>query len=207
MNSPVKLAFLSGTPELNRELIVRMRALYPELPLWVVSDFPPDDAGLLWIRYRTSRGFLENLRTCREAVRGREMRLAAVLLAPNVPFRRMRAVALVLSPRAFIAFNEHLQHFMLRPAQLPTMLRHAAWRAKNLARWALRLDWPRLLHYSAATIAGWLRPRWHRPPAGHSDTPKRPGITVVIPSRTGRALLECHPPGHRRRTARSRSWS
>src|SRR4051812_42876746 len=39
----IKLAFLSGTPDLNRELIDRVRRLFPDLPLWVVSDFPPED--------------------------------------------------------------------------------------------------------------------------------------------------------------------
>jgi len=80
------------------------------------------------------------------------------MLVPNVPFRRMRAVALALSPRAFIAFNEQLHHFMLRPAQLPTILRHLLWRAKNTVRWLGTRDWPRLYDYSAATFAGWLRP-------------------------------------------------
>ena len=46
MKPRIKIAFASGTEELNRELIARMRALYPELPLWVVSDFPPEDSGL-----------------------------------------------------------------------------------------------------------------------------------------------------------------
>ena len=32
----IKIAFLSGTPELNGLLIERMREIYPELPLWLV---------------------------------------------------------------------------------------------------------------------------------------------------------------------------
>ena len=51
----IKLAFLSGTEDLNRRLIEHLRALYPELPLWVVADFPPEDPALKWIRYRGSR--------------------------------------------------------------------------------------------------------------------------------------------------------
>jgi GT2 family glycosyltransferase len=43
-------------------------------------------------------------------------------------------------------------------------------------------------------LAAWLRPKWHRTP-----TPRpihtAPGITTVIPSRNGRALLEAHLPG------------
>ena len=100
LNSKIKLAFASGTEDLNRRLIEHVRALYPELPLWVVSDFPPEDPGLKWIRYRVNRPFAENLRRCREELRGHEIRLAAVMLVPNVPFRRMRLLALALSPRA-----------------------------------------------------------------------------------------------------------
>jgi GT2 family glycosyltransferase/glycosyltransferase involved in cell wall biosynthesis len=201
----IKLVFLSGTPDLNRELILRVRGLFPELPLWVVSDFPPENPALPWIRYRARRSFIENLRRVRDAVQGQDVRLAAVMLVPNVPFRRMRAVALALSPRAFIAFNEHLHHFMLRPAQLPTVLRHLLWRAKNTVRWLGTRDWPRLYHYSAATLAGWLRPArgsdWGTPGArqnrlaGESACPTQtPGITLVIPSRTGRDLLAAQLP-------------
>ncbi len=126
MKPKIKLAFLSGTDELNRRLIVELRALLPELPLWVVSDFPPDDPSLKWIRYRVERSFAENLRYCREELQGHSIRLAGVMLVPNVPFRRMRLLALRLSPRGFLAFNENLNHFMLRPSSLPTIARHVA---------------------------------------------------------------------------------
>ena len=163
LHPKIKIAFLSGTADLNRRLIEHLRALYPELPLWVVSDFPPEDAGLKWIRYRVNRSFAENLRRCREELRGHSIRLAGVMLVPNVPFRRMRLLALVLSPRAFLAFNENLNHFMLRPASVPAIARHLAWRAVNLLRWSVRAarkaDWPLLASYAAATIVGRLRPR------------------------------------------------
>src|SRR5205085_7738063 len=45
----IKVAFASGPDDLNRELIDRMAALFPELPLYVVSEFPPH-AGR-WIPY------------------------------------------------------------------------------------------------------------------------------------------------------------
>src|SRR5207249_746133 len=95
----IKLAFASGTDELNRRLIEEMRAIFPELPLYVVSDFPPDDQDLKWIRYWVNRGFMENLRRCREELRGVSIQLAAVMLVPGVPFRRMRLMAVLLSPR------------------------------------------------------------------------------------------------------------
>ena len=130
----IKVAFASGTDELNRRLIEQMRAIFPELPLYVVSDFPPEDQDLIWIRYRINRGFMENLWRCREALRDRSVQLAAVMLVPGVPFRRMRLMALLLSPRGFLAFNENLNHFMLRPRSVPAIARHLAWRARNALR-------------------------------------------------------------------------
>lgn len=134
MSESVKLAFLSGTDELNRQLIDRLRGIYPELPLWIVADFPPEDKSLKWIPYRLGRGIGLNVARIRAAVGDRQVRLAAVMLVPNVPFQAMRWAAFLISPRGFIAFNENLDNFMLRPGSLPAMLRHAAWRLGNLLR-------------------------------------------------------------------------
>ena len=199
MPPQVKLAFLSGTDELNRRLIEQMRLLYPELPLWVVSDFPPEDRDLKWIRYRVNRSLAENLRNGREEVGTHTIRLAGVMLVPNVPFRRMRLMAFLLSPRGFLAFNENLNHFMLRPASLPAIARHIAWRAKNALRWSVRTardaDWRLLLEYAAASLAGVLRPKHIGRQASTHATLTTPGISVVIPSRTGKTLLAAQLPG------------
>jgi GT2 family glycosyltransferase/glycosyltransferase involved in cell wall biosynthesis len=184
----IKIAFLSGTPELNRQLIECTRALYPELPLWVVSDFPPEDAALPWVRYRVNRTFAYNLERCREALGEHEIRLAAVMLVPNVPFRRMRLLALVLSPRGFIAFNENLNHFMLRPRQVGAIARHVTWRVKNSLRWVWR-ERRRVV----AEAAAWIRPRWNS--SARRPEARVTGISVVIPSRTGRELLAAQLPG------------
>ena len=199
LNPKIKLAFASGTDALNRRLIEHLRALYPELPLWVVSNFPPQDPELKWIRYRVNRSFAENLRHCREELRGQTIRLAGVMLVPNVPFRRMRLLALVLSPRGFLAFNENLNHFMLRPGSVPAIARHMAWRAANVLRWSVRAarkaDWRLLGQYGAARVAGMLRPKW-RPSFTRMDKPEAypTGVTVVIPSRTGKDLLQAQLP-------------
>jgi GT2 family glycosyltransferase/glycosyltransferase involved in cell wall biosynthesis len=193
----IKIAFLSGTDDLNHRLIERMRTLFPELPLWVVSDFPPEDRDLKWIRYRVNRSLKENLRTCREELQGYSIRLAGVMLVPNVPFRRMRLLALLLSPRGFLAFNENLNNFMLRPSSLPPMARHAAWRARNTLRWTLgsarEADWRRRALYTMAVSAGALRPRRGAPKPA-PERPDTPGVSVVIPSRDGRELLAAQLP-------------
>lgn len=163
MKPKIKVAFASGTDDLNALLIERMRREFPDLPLYVVSEFPPDAKDLLWVRYKG--GLAENYARCRSTFRGKSIRLAGVLLVPNVPFRRMRLLALILAPLYFLAVNENLSDFMLRPRSLPAILRHIFWRASNLVRWHLgadgwlgrrsRADMP----YLAARLAGFLRPR------------------------------------------------
>ncbi len=134
MKPKIKVAFASGTDDLNARLIEHMRQIFPELPLYVVSEFQPPGAELKWIRYNANRGF-ENLARCRAAFRGKSIRLAGVMLVPNVPFRAMRLMALLLAPRNFLAFNENLNNFMLRPRCVPAIARHIAWRVKNFVKW------------------------------------------------------------------------
>jgi len=160
----IKVAFASGTDDLNARLIEHMRQIFPELPLYVVAEFQPAGADLKWIRYNANRGF-ENLARCRAAFRGKSIRLAGVMLVPNVPFRAMRLMALFLAPWNFLAFNENLNNFMLRPRCLPAIARHAAWRVRNFVKWhwsdegararrAMPLDVPVAAESVVATYAG-----------------------------------------------------
>jgi glycosyltransferase involved in cell wall biosynthesis len=130
----IKVAFLSGTDELNAKLLDRMRRLYPELRLYVVSEFAPEDPESVWIRYYGGRWW-ENYARCRAAFRDKRIRIAGVMLVPNVPFRFMRLMALLLMPLRFLAVNEHLNEFLLfRPSSLPKISRYLAWRASNFWR-------------------------------------------------------------------------
>jgi glycosyltransferase involved in cell wall biosynthesis len=140
-----------------------MRAVFPELPLYVVAEFPPAEKDLHWVRYRG--GLAENLARCRSAFKGKSIRLAGVLLVPNVPFRRMRLLALILAPFYFLAVNENLNDFMLRPRSLPAIARHFTWRIGNFLRWHLGKDgmlarrgWHDV-PYMAARVAALLRLR------------------------------------------------
>jgi GT2 family glycosyltransferase/glycosyltransferase involved in cell wall biosynthesis len=197
MSEPVKVAFASGPDELNPRLIARMRGLYPDLPLYVVSEFPPGEG--IWIPYHPLRSLRENLAKCRAAIGGRSIRLSGVLLVPQMPYRRMRLMALVLSPAAFLAFNEQLDSFMLRPRCLGTIARHLWWRTKNFLRWQRRRDWPAWRTYWLAMAAGWVtalakaatRPSESAP----VQAPAPDGISVVIPSRNGSELLARLLPG------------
>ncbi|MDQ6707214.1 MAG: glycosyltransferase, partial [Acidobacteriota bacterium] len=205
----IKIVFASGSDDLNPWLIDEVAGIYPDLPLLVCSEFPPHRGE--WIPYHVHRTLRENLAACREAVRGRKIRLSAVMLMPNMPYRRMKLMALLISPRGFLAYNEHLGSFMLRPANLGTLVRHGAWRTRNFVRWQLqpgqgvytwlwRLSHPRkaripLLHF-AARLAGSLRVvrAGKAAPPTMTEAVHPSGISVVIPSRGGKVLLDkCLP--------------
>ncbi|MBM3775652.1 MAG: glycosyltransferase, partial [Acidobacteria bacterium] len=206
---PVKVAFASGPGDLNQGLTKRMQALFPELPLYVVSEFPPECPEVRWIPYHVGRSFWENFARCRAVLENQTVRLSGVLLAPRAPHRRMRILALLLAPAGFLAYNENLDSFMLRPRCARAILRHAWWRIRGWLRYQLqpggdlytylwRLSrpgqWRAPLLYGRALAAGALQgllrqlecpPR--RPEAPVAELPD--GISVVIPSRGGRELL------------------
>jgi GT2 family glycosyltransferase/glycosyltransferase involved in cell wall biosynthesis len=176
-----------------------MQKLFPDLPLVVVAEFPV--AGVRWIPYPAGRSFLENYSLFRWHFRGQSVRLCAVVLQPQVPYRRMRWMAFLLAPRNFLAFNENFGHFMLRPRSLPTIVRHLLWRTRNLlvsrisAARALDVETCRRhLHALRAILAGavitvlkTVLPR--RRSLEPASQPKPSGISVVIPSRNGKDLL------------------
>ncbi|PWU05893.1 MAG: hypothetical protein C5B51_13485 [Terriglobia bacterium] len=201
MKSRIKVAFASGTDDLNAQLIDQMRQVFPDLPLYVVSEFPPADSSLKWVPYHVNRSFAENLGRCRAALQGKAIRLAGVLLVPRVPYRRMRLMALILAPLHFLAVNENLDNFMLRPAALPLVLRHLIWRGKNFCRQhfgkygtVAQFFWPRHLIYLYARGAGLLRRKRGRH-AALPSRPTEPGVSLVIPSRNGKDLLARQMPG------------
>jgi GT2 family glycosyltransferase len=193
LHSSVKIAFASGTDELNRALIERMQSLSPELPLYVVSESRPV-AGM-WIPYHPRQRLRANLTRCRETLAGRRVHLAGVLLVPWVGNRGMQWMALRLAPLAVLAFNEYLDSFMARPRFARAIARHVRGRLRDFQR-----DWRlRLLHWlgrAAGSIAALektvVRPGRPRD-VGQSTAPD--GISVVIPSRNGSALLDRLLPG------------
>jgi GT2 family glycosyltransferase/glycosyltransferase involved in cell wall biosynthesis len=203
MRAKVKVAFATGTDDLNARLVERMRDLFPELPLFVVAEFPPGVPGATWVPYLVNRGLLENWARSRAAFRGKSIRLAGVLLVPSVPYRRLRLIAFLLAPLAFVAFNENLNHWMFRPRCTWTIARHFAWRARNFLRWhfgpsgTLRTrDWRTDFWYTAARLSGFLRLRGAAPaPPPLASIAMEPGISLVIPSRNGRELLAAQLPG------------
>jgi GT2 family glycosyltransferase/glycosyltransferase involved in cell wall biosynthesis len=202
---PIKLAFVSCQDHLATPFLAKVSELFPELPLYTVSEFPP--AHGKWIPYKPNRTHAENRDRIQAAIAGHPIRLSAAVLEPNTPYWPMRRLALELSPLQFIAFNENLDHFMLRPRCLPTIARHALWRTRNFVRtqirpggfaytWAWRFRHPKALKrpflYRLALVAGdcgallrRLRPPKQDPPL--ETLP--PGVSIVIPTRNGKDLV------------------
>lgn len=207
MSELVKVAFASGSDDLIPTLIERMEDLAPGLPLYVVSEFQPPSGR--WIPYHPNWSVAENLALCRARLGGKRVKFSAVILQPRMPYWRMRWMGLRLTPRGFIAFNENLDHFMLRPRSAGTIVRNLLWRAGNLARWELRpggatytLLW-RLWHpwaFERPLLVALARAMGAAAAMLKRVMPDRTGVTggegreagisVVVPSRDGKHLLE-----------------
>jgi GT2 family glycosyltransferase/glycosyltransferase involved in cell wall biosynthesis len=207
LNETVKAAFVSGSKELVPTLIARMEDLAPGLPLYVVSEFRPP-AGR-WIPYHPNWSVAQNLALCRARLDGKRVRFSAVILQPRMPYWRMRWIGFRISPRGFLAFNENLDHFMPRPRCAGAILGHLRWRAKSFLVRQLRPGggaytfWWRLWHpyaferpllVMAARAMGFVAALLKRamPVRSRATVPqsRETGISVMVPSRDGRHLLE-----------------
>ncbi len=212
MCEAVLVAVASGSEDLISTLVEKLRAIRPEIPLYLISEF--QEPGVNWIPYRPGRTLDQNLAAVRSALTAKQVVFVGVILQPRMPYWNMRALAWKLGGLNTIFFNENLDHFMLRPRALPTIARHLWWRTKNFIRWELRPGgatytflW-RLVHprsfvrpwryMRALDMANRIIARRHfLPPAPDpviADSLK-PGVTVVIPSRNGRELLARLLPG------------
>jgi GT2 family glycosyltransferase/glycosyltransferase involved in cell wall biosynthesis len=192
LTGPVKVLFASGSDAVVSQTLERFKLIFPALPLVVVSEFPPPEGE--WIPYHINRPSRDNIALARSRLAGRTVRIAAMILEPRTPHRRMRLVALRLAPWRMLAFNETGQHFRLRPDNLPVLLRNLLWRGGNLLRSLVRqlrkLDRASLnagILYWIARAGPW--PFGPRPPKPWPARDRSPGISVVIPSRNGRDLL------------------
>jgi glycosyltransferase involved in cell wall biosynthesis/GT2 family glycosyltransferase len=185
-----------------------MRELGPDLPLVVISEFPPP-AGE-WIQFHILRSGEENLELCRARLEGREIHLAAIVHDPERPYRELRALAFRLTPLTrIVVFDRAFRHFTLHPRDSAAILRHGLRSALDtlrqagawLGKWWFRLTHPEALRrplfyrtsLAAGAVTAWLKRRGSA--ARLELGPELPaGLSVVIPSRNGRELLErCLP--------------
>lgn len=209
MNQPVKVLFASGSQQANTLVLERMQGIFPDLPLFVVSEFPP--ASGEWIPFHILRTPAENRELIEWKLRGKTIRLGAVILEPRIPHRPLRKLGLSLSGWNTMIFNETGSHFMLRPRSLPAIFGHLFWRFKNyvrsqfrkggliyeLRRIATNRGERRLSLYYRRAISRGIRIAGARTPARVRplvDLKRPAGISLVIPSRNGADLLRtCLP--------------
>ena len=204
ISSNVKLVFATCARAAMPALVETMLHVGPDLPLYVVSEFPPPTGH--WIPYHPLRSAADNAARLARQLDGLEVTLAGIYLDPDVPYWPLRRLALQGTPwRSWVFFSKDLNHFMLRPRSMPAIARFALWRAKETARFELnpggtiytylwrlghpshfRRPWQAFLARRAGRqIASEKKPD---PPLTLGPALQN-GITVVIPSRNGADLL------------------
>jgi glycosyltransferase involved in cell wall biosynthesis/GT2 family glycosyltransferase len=214
----VLVAFHSGSKDLLAGYIRKLREAVPHLPLIVVGEFQPADAQ--WIHYYPRRSFWQNLARTRDALKGRRLAHAALILQPGQPYWKMRLIAFLMKPLSLLVFNETLSHFRLHPRSGLAILSYLRWRAGNFVRhqthpggWLYTALWRiwhplafrRPLLYKVVRLSGWLvRLKKRLRPARAISIPPGElpdGVSIVIPTRSGRDLLERLAPSLERERA------
>lgn len=208
---PALLAFASTSEERAPAFLERLQAALPEATLFLVAEFPPPRKfpRVRWIPWFPRRTLRQNIARIRDELRGRRLAWAAIVLDRLLPYWPMRAAALWLSRGRLLLFNEQMNHFALRPGDAPQALRFLRWRLRDwihrqthpggwLYTQVWRLRHPRAflrpLFANLALAAGFQARLWKSlrtaPPLQDSDASLPEGVTIVIPSRDGKTLLE-----------------
>jgi GT2 family glycosyltransferase/glycosyltransferase involved in cell wall biosynthesis len=183
------VVFGSGSPELLAATLERIGS--PE-PLIVVSEFAPPRGE--WVPFHVRRRLTENRQLFEARLAGREIAGGAILLDPAHPHPDLRALGEQMLGRAAQYFD----------ASGPTSLARHRWRQRRHALRAAAAKAMRLLRPGEARLSLLYRAALRRGralAAARPEAPLRPlpearpeGISVVIPSRNGRALLaRCLP--------------
>jgi GT2 family glycosyltransferase len=159
----------------------------PGSPILVVSEFQPE--GCEWIPYHLRRSAAENRELLLSKLAGREIAGGALILDLTVPHEALRELGIsMLGPQALV-FDE---------TGLTNPLRHKL-RSKKQSLKARLATAQRLLNPDELNLSLLYRRAVRRgqeltvrPPAKHypEAAPKPDGISIVIPSRNGRELLE-----------------
>ncbi len=180
MKEAVQVVFASGTHEHNAAFIENVRLRHPGLPLYVVAEFQPAQGA--WIPYHVYRSQAENLAAVRAALEGKNVQRAALLWSAEAPYAPMRNIALTVARGGLRIYAE------------PGLAR-TYWRP--VSRWLKRVRNPGETRIPilarTAQLSGLLAARREsraKPVAALPEKPMKPGVSVVIPSRNGKALLE-----------------
>ncbi|GEM_PF-373610 len=212
----ILLAFASGSEDLIATFLDNFHSVAPELPLYVVSEFPPPASHkhVRWIPWFLGRTIAQNRARINDAMRNNSIAWCGIILQPRMPYWPMRLAALLTAPTRLLCFNDNLDHFPFHPRAARTIARYYLWRLGNLIRWETRPGgwvytqvW-RLFHpwaYKRPILLRLARFAGRRAAAAKAGLQPAPdpnpgpelpdGISVVIPSRSGRELLARLLPG------------
>lgn len=203
------MAFASSTSDLLPTLLEKLHEIGPGLPVYVVSEYQPPEGE--WILYHPHRSIEQNLARFRDILKEKSIAYSAIVLQPRQPYWKLRWLGFRLTPARLLVFNENLDHYRLHPRSIPNIFRHLLWRARNWYEWETnpggwlytqvwRLFHPqayrRPLCWRLARLAGRRaaarKSECAAEPLGNAA---EPGVTVVVPSRNGKHLLETLLPG------------
>lgn len=184
----IRVVFASGTASLNRDLIERAAADV------VVAEFEPAHGE--WIAWHPFRSYDENLASVRTAIGGRQIASAVMLLCPGVPLADMRRAARALAGTVLAVYDDRLQP-VSRLAYAARRIGETA-ASPRVRKWLRRVTHPAEaeipVRARAAQMYGLIAARTRGVTTEASPmegtTQLAGGVTVVIPSRNGRELLE-----------------
>jgi GT2 family glycosyltransferase/glycosyltransferase involved in cell wall biosynthesis len=193
-SQPVRVLFGSAAPKLIQETLVRMRSVSPELPLVVVSEFAPDEGE--WIPFHYRRTPEENRELILAKLGGREIHIGAVIMDNSGPYSALRELGHAMLDSRELLFDETgLTHPLAHTAR---KIKHSV-RGKAAAIARVMADAKALrrsaLYRMARKRGAMLAAKRTNQPRPSVGMAKVAGISVVIPSRNGRELLERCLPG------------
>ncbi|WP_031496016.1 glycosyltransferase [Bryobacter aggregatus] len=201
-SSEIKLAFASGSQDLIDQFVEEVEKMAGlDLPVYLVSEFKPEVA-CHWIPWHPFEAFETNLARIRWHIGPHRIRFNCILVQPRQPYWKMRWAGIRIAPTKVYFFNENYGYFPMHLRGLPQMIRHGLWRTRNFLVSQTRIEgplftyWWRLKNPSSfeRPLYAWLASRrkaLETKPLRSEKAPElEPGITVVIPSRQGRHLLE-----------------
>lgn len=201
----VRVAFASGSAPVNEQFLAHLMDVSP-VRLFVVSEFPGPVGE--WIPWHVHRGVEANLKAVRTALEGVRVMEAAFVLEAHPPLRPMKFAALRCGAAKVTGFDSSIRPFAVSLAGVPKLLGHG--RARVVAhlerqfgehgrgrKWLRRLANPKeaevpFLARRAqlyGVIANRFRGKLEETPMQGYE-PLQTGVTVVIPSRDGKELLQ-----------------
>jgi GT2 family glycosyltransferase/glycosyltransferase involved in cell wall biosynthesis len=191
----IRIVFASGPAAVNREVIDRLAAAQPKLPLLVVAEFEPHRGE--WIPWHVLRGFDENLAAVKAAIGDRRIETAAMVLAPAGPLARMRLAAKRVAGGVLVAYDEDLRvirglswgkYFLRRVVAKAGSRRTKQWLRRMAHPGEAEIPVRARAAQMLGIISSRFRVRQRESPVPGAQSASD-GVSVVIPSRNGRELL------------------